>query len=321
VMSSYGMTMNVLQGGGTDHMGKPCAILNFELSSVGGGACAVKDGLDYAAAMWNPEGDMGDVEIWEILEPLLYLGRRIKPNTAGPGKYRGGSGFESLRMVWKTNDLLLQNAGDGHAFHSQGLFGGYPAAPGYRHNIQGTDILERARAGKPYPVREYDPDDSELSANVKGTHQMDKRTLIYPYRFRQGDLYLSCMRGGGGLGDPIERDFRLVERDVNLGFLLPRYAERLYGVKLRKKKDGTFSVNKKGTEALRKDMRKRRAESSIPVSEYIKNERERILEGKFPPYIREMYNQAMSLSGPWAKRYRGFWDLPEDFTFPEGEGS
>ena len=66
---------------------------------MGGGASAVKDGLDYAAAMWNPEGDMADVEIWEILEPLLYLGRRIKPNTAGPGKYRGGSGFESLRPV------------------------------------------------------------------------------------------------------------------------------------------------------------------------------------------------------------------------------
>ena len=35
----------------------------------------VADGLDYAAAMWNPEGDMGDCEVWEIIEPFLYLGR------------------------------------------------------------------------------------------------------------------------------------------------------------------------------------------------------------------------------------------------------
>ena len=33
----------------------------------------VLDGLDYAAAMWNPEGDMGDMEMWELIEPFLYL--------------------------------------------------------------------------------------------------------------------------------------------------------------------------------------------------------------------------------------------------------
>ncbi len=318
VMSSYGMTMNVLQGGGTDHTGKPCAILNFELSSVGGGASAVKDGLDFAAAMWNPEGDMGDVEIWEILEPLLYLGRRVKPNTAGPGKFRGGSGFESLRLVWKTNDLLLQNAGDGHAFQSQGLFGGYPAASGYRHNIHDTDILERARAGRPYPVREYDPGKSELSANVDGTRKRDKQTLTYPYQFRQGDLYLSCLRGGGGLGDPLERDPALVERDVRLGFLLPKYARKTYGVKLRRRKDGTYSVNKKGTEALREAVRRERGERSVPVREYLEKERERITEGRFAEHVLEMYSQAMTLNPAWAKSYREFWNLPDDFTFPRG---
>lgn len=31
---------------------------------------------------------MGDVEAWELIEPLLYLGRSIRPNTGGPGKFR-----------------------------------------------------------------------------------------------------------------------------------------------------------------------------------------------------------------------------------------
>lgn len=316
VMASYGMTMNAMQGGGTDHLGKPCSILNFEISTVGGGACAVKDGLDYAAAMWNPEGDMADVEIWEILEPLIYLGRRVKPNTAGPGKYRGGSGFESLRMVWKTNDLVMQNAGEGLTFSSPGLFGGYPAAAGYRHNVHETDLIERARAGKPYPVRECDPESSELSALVEGRHLFDKRTMTYPYPFHQGDLYLSWLRGGGGLGDPLERDPQLVAKDVNQGFLLPNYAPKIYGVKLQQSPDdGSYSVDYEGTEALRKAARKRRAGRSIPTRTYLEKERQRVHEGRFIKPIRECYNSCMTLSPKWAKYYRKFWELPPDFTF------
>ena len=26
---------------------------------------------------------MGDIEMWELVKPMLYLGRRIKPNTGG----------------------------------------------------------------------------------------------------------------------------------------------------------------------------------------------------------------------------------------------
>ena len=321
VMASYGMTMNGMQGGGTDHLGKPCSILNFEISTVGGGACAVKDGLDYAAAMWNPEGDMADVEIWEILEPLIYLGRRIKPNTAGPGKYRGGSGFESLRMVWKTNDLEMQNAGEGLTFSAPGLFGGYPAAAGYRHNVHETDLLKQARANKPYPVREYDPEHSELSALTEGRHLFDKKTTTFPYPFRQGDLYLSWLRGGGGLGDPLERDPQQVAKDVNQDFLLPRYAHKIYGVKLLKNDDGSYSVDDEGTVALRKEIRKQRADRSIPVRTYIKGERQRIQEGNFIEPIRKSYNSCMALCSKWAKYYREFWDLPSDFTFSLGDES
>jgi len=319
VMASYGMTMNAMQGGGTDHMGKPCSILNFEISTVGGGACAVKDGLDYAAAMWNPEGDMADVEIWEILEPLIYLGRRVKPNTAGPGKYRGGSGFESLRMVWKTDDLVMQNAAPGRVFSSPGLFGGYPAATGYRHNVHETDVIERARAGKPYPVCEHDPEKSEMSPLVDGKHDFDKRTLTYPHPFRQGDLYLSWLQGGGGLGDPLERDPDRVAEDVNHGFMLPHYAPKIYGVELRRDGDGTYSADEEGTKKTREAIRKKRAERSVPVREYIETERSRVQRSKFIKPVRDCYNSCMTLSPQWAKRYREFWNLPPDFMFASGD--
>ncbi|MBP7656539.1 MAG: hydantoinase B/oxoprolinase family protein, partial [Pseudoxanthomonas sp.] len=76
-------TSNWLQGGGINQDGEIHAVNSFEASSCGTGACAVKDGLNHAAAIWNPEGDMGDVEIWEMAEPLLYLGRNVKANSGG----------------------------------------------------------------------------------------------------------------------------------------------------------------------------------------------------------------------------------------------
>ena len=102
----------------------------------------ILDGLDYAAAMWNPEGDMGDMEMWELIEPFLYLGQRVKPNTAGPGRHRGGSGYEALRLAWKTPFYEMQNIGNGRMFIQTGLWGGYPAATGYRHNIRDTNFFD-----------------------------------------------------------------------------------------------------------------------------------------------------------------------------------
>jgi hypothetical protein len=45
-----------------NHYGQPGAWTNFEMSSCGTSARYLMDGEDTCAAMWNPEGDMGDVE-------------------------------------------------------------------------------------------------------------------------------------------------------------------------------------------------------------------------------------------------------------------
>src|ERR671915_393393 len=163
VLAPYGLTANAFQGGGIDQYGKQSATTNFGLSCVGGGAKMVLDGLDYAAAMWNPEGDMGDMEMWELIEPFLYLSQRVKPSTAGPGRHRGGSGYEALRLAWKTPFYEMQNIANGRMFIQAGLWGGYPAATGYRHNVKGADLLERAARGEPYPFHEPDPADSALA--------------------------------------------------------------------------------------------------------------------------------------------------------------
>ena len=85
IVSTYTVPGNVAQGGGLDQYGQISGFMNFEIGAQGQGAKYVLDGLDYGAAVFNPEGDMGDIEMWELVKPMIYLGRRIKPNTGGCG--------------------------------------------------------------------------------------------------------------------------------------------------------------------------------------------------------------------------------------------
>jgi N-methylhydantoinase B/acetone carboxylase alpha subunit len=317
VLSSYAMTMNAMQGGGKDQYGNDTGLLSFEISCVGGGARGVCDGLDYGAAMWNPEGDMGDMEVWELIMPVLYLGRGVKPNTAGMGKYRGGSGFQSLYAIWKTDDLVMQNAGDGAAFPSPGIFGGYPSAGGYRHNVLNADLLERFRKKEPYPTREDDPADSEISKLCGGDHLFDQRTMNYPYRMNHGDIYYSWYRGGGGLGDPIERDPLLIEKDLDGNYVLPRYAEKVYGAVISGDETG-WHVDREATDERRSEIRAERGRRAVPTREMLAAERKKVVDGDIKLMIKMMYNDAFELSTGWAKWFKEFWDLPDDFRFEVG---
>jgi N-methylhydantoinase B len=306
VLAPYALTANAFQGGGIDQYGRQSATTNFGLSCVGGGAKMILDGLDYAAAMWNPEGDMGDMEMWELIEPFLYLSQRVKPNTAGPGRHRGGSGYECLRLAWKTPFYEMQNIGNGRCFIQAGLWGGYPAATGYRHNVRNTNLLERASRQEPFPLHEPDPADSALAREITGDHQFDIETTTLPEVMREGDLYLCMFRGGAGTGDPLERPFESVMEDIEGEYLLERYATSVYGV---------VPGDEAATEARRAEARAERGRTAVPVREWMAAERERILERDMIEPVQRMYAESMRLSARWAREFREFWDLPDDFEF------
>jgi N-methylhydantoinase B/acetone carboxylase alpha subunit len=317
VLAPYAMSANTFQGGGIDHHGQQAAITNFSISCVGGGARMFTDGLDYAAAMWNPQGDMGDCEVWEINEPFLYLGASVKPSTAGPGRFRGGSGWESLRLCWGTEFFETQNIGNSKITMQSGLWGGYPGATGYRHNVRATNMFELAGGLLPYPVRDGNPEESEIEALVDGDSEFDQRTLTMPNPMRDGDLYLSPMRGGSGIGDPLEREPAAVAADVAGGYLIPRLAESVYGVVLAA--DG--SADLAATERRRAEVRRERELEARPFLRWFEAERERIVahaeQGgeRFHPAVQRMYAESMRLSPAWADEYRDFWHLDPDFVY------
>ena len=321
VIAGYPMTDNVCQGGGTDQYGMEKSWIVFEMSSCGTSARYVLDGEDACAALWNPEGDMGDVEGWELLVPMLYLGRRLRPSSAGMGKQRGGLGFESTLMLYGVPHQLVYTLGEGFVHAGCGLFGGYPAPTNFRNCVRNTDMPKRIAAREPYPIRERDTEASELTGNVTGEPRRDKYANSLPESYQEYDIYSSFLTGGHGLGDVIERDPALVIADLNGDLLLPRFAAMAHGVIAEQDDDGRWVLDAAATEQRRRDIRQARLDRSIPVAEWIETQRARVQRMDFIPPVREMYEQSIALSDQWAESFRRFWELPNDWRPAPGPGT
>ena len=314
VLGAYSCAGNAYQGGGIDQYGNSSAITHFELAAQGMGAKYVLDGSDHAAAMFNPEGDMGDVEMWELISPIVYLSRRRKASSPGPGRHRGGSSHEAVFLHHKTPFWSVQNMGCGRTFNSPGLFGGYPGGLAYIHNVRGADLLERARNGEAYPLSDGSFDEPALMG-IGGEHEYGQDAFTTETPIGSGDLYQTLMRGGSGLGDPLLRRPEEVAEDVRDDHLLPRFADSVYGVVLGEGGEPDASA----TQARREELRRARLDRAVPAREWWGRERERILAGEISHPLRVMYAESMKLSPRWAAEYRGFWDLPEDFEFGDAE--
>jgi hypothetical protein len=78
-----------------------------------------------------------------------------------------------------------------------------------------------------------------------------------------GSLLVDYVAGGGGFGDPIDRDPQAVLRDFGRGWVSREIAERVYGVILQKEgKD----VDAPATDARRRDILEARRQNAAPVS-------------------------------------------------------
>lgn len=322
VNSGNANTSNWLQGGGINQDGEIHAVNSFEASSCGTGAMAIKDGTNHGAAIWNPEGDMGDIEIWEMAEPLLYMGRNVKNNSAGYGKYRGGCGFETLRMVWKAQDWTMFFMGNGFMNSDWGLMGGYPSASGYRFEAHDTGIKERIAKEMPLPLGgDGNPNDLGYESNIDKNAfvKRDKQCMTTEHCFENYDLYLNYLRGGPGFGDPIERECALIADDLNNGFVLPEYAQKVYGAVISQDKNGLWSVDEKKTSKRREEIKKERISRSQPTKDWMKGEREKIIAKDTSLQVKHMFATSFGLSEKFLDNFKTFWDLPKDWQLLESE--
>lgn len=312
INAGNGHTSNWLQGGGIDQYGQLSALNSFETAASGVGASAVKDGISHSAALWNPEGDMGDMEIWETLEPLIYLGREILPGSGGAGKYRGGNGWQSLRLGWGAKEWTMFAAGAGAVATDCGLMGGYPASAGYRFSAYDTDLKERIEKKLPLPLgADIDPDNPTYEDNMKaGTINRDRQAVTTQEEFGDYDVIMNYLRGGPGFGDPLDRDPKDVETDLNEKYILHRYAEKVYGCVFTKEK-GEYVIDLAGTKKKRQKIRAERLSRSIPTKDWMKEEKKKIVAKDASKQVRLMYAESFALSKQFTDQFTSFWGLNE----------
>jgi N-methylhydantoinase B len=161
------------------------------------GANCRQDG--HISSIFPANGANVPCEIFESDSPLLVEKREIICDSGGAGKYRGGL---SRQIIFKVPDgeygplppVTIGIQGGRFRYSAQGLFGGMPGSK--------SGFL--------------------INGEVKDPGGIN---FAYP-----GDTITFFNPGGGGYGDPRERDPELVRQDVLSGYVSPEKAKEYYGV-------------------------------------------------------------------------------------------
>lgn len=224
---------------GVNQYGRYCAFINMAHGALdGNGARINKDGVESGGSYMS----CPNVEWMELHYPLLYLFRRHATDSAGAGKFRGGSGVESAHMLHDAPEGKLRGVAYGVAGlrnSGHGMFGGYPGAPSIMLLMEKTRANELIGMNRP-PVNVW---------------ELGGQPIFLPYcnfELKENDVVYMRVASGGGYGDPLERDPQLVQKDVNNGVVSDEAARDIYGVAF----DGAGGkVDFAATQELRKKIR------------------------------------------------------------------
>lgn len=163
----------------------------------GYGGSATSDGLTNGTLPSSLAGFMS-VEMSEHRYPIRFEYFGIREDSSGAGEHRGGCG--TRYGITALSDCLVSVLGDRVDHAPFGIAGGLPAA---------SNKVELILDGKPWipPMR----------------------SKAEKVRLTVGDSVHLASPGGGGFGDPGDRDIRSVERDVNRGLISIETAKAVYG--------------------------------------------------------------------------------------------
>jgi len=180
---------------GKRHDGKK--FYNVLIRGGGMGASELLDG--HHCVIFPANGANTPCEIFESETPLIMEKRELLCDSGGAGKSRGGLGREVVFRVpddeyAPSSPTAIGIQGGRFKYAAQGLFGG------------------RAGSKSKFLINDIPQDPAALNfANP-------------------GDVIIFHNPGGGGYGDPLERDPELVESDVINGYVSLKKAQEDYGV-------------------------------------------------------------------------------------------
>lgn len=214
-----GIPVQILQGPGRG--GEFAVALSTDGLAGGGGGNAWRDGADLCGWPASTGVMICNIESFEQHQPLQYLYRREVADTGGPGRFRGGICGEAAVILHDTQGPLdVCVAAFGMAFPiGAGVNGALPAKSLRYVHAKDTNLRARFANGE-IPV-----DVGDVSGNIEYPPPKDVGRVV-----GFDDIYHMTWAGGGGYGDPLERDPRLVLSDVIEGFVTRERAKIDYGV-------------------------------------------------------------------------------------------
>jgi N-methylhydantoinase B len=197
-----------------------------------GAYCGAVHGQDGWGAMNVSFGNLirATGEINESIFPVRHLSRDYATDSGGPGKWRGCPGTLYIKELCAPAQIYTYVVG--MKYPMPGIAGGKPGAP------------------------------NELKLRCGSPHEHVVETTAFYVDHEPGERYEYRYGGGGGWGDPLEREPQKVLDDVLDEYVSVEGARRDYGVVLTGSLDDlTLAIDWQGTEALR---RERHAQPSGP---------------------------------------------------------
>ena len=207
----------------------------FIVQSIEGGGWGgrpFEDGESATVSVCQGDVRNGSIEGIELKCPVLVESRALRRDSCGAGRYRGGLGL----------DMKVRNL------------------------VEGKWNFERTRRSKCPPWGIAGGTAGEPGGNLlklpgeKAFKWITGANIPVPLN----SLAIVRTGGGGGWGDPLERDAALVAADAAEGLISRRAAHELYGVVLR----GSMSLDESATQRLRGQLRsKRKARPAKPAKQ------------------------------------------------------
>ena len=223
---------NVAQLTGVDNVtGEQWGLMEFN-NTVGSGACHGADGWPLYESVGCAGGlKIQAIEEMELLYPLLVEQMEIETDSMGFGEWNGGPG---VRLVARPTrgDMECITFGDGYNNPPHGVLGGTAAIGGGMY-IEAPDGSRRF-----------------LSSTAHVAVSADEKMV-------------GVASGGGGYGNPLDRDIELVRTEVRDGFISREAARDEYGVVVSDDVDPQIDVA--ATDALRAEHARRERPMVTPT--------------------------------------------------------
>ena len=168
----------------------------------GSGALYQSDGYDHIGMIDASGGVLDqDYEMFEQQTPHKLIRHEYLTDSAGAGKWRGGLGVIT-EIELGSDDTTMVIFGDGDVKPPYGLFGGKES------------VLNRIAITYP-DGKQVVPMSKDMIEGIPA-----------------GTVYHQIASGGGGYGNPEEREREKVLRDVRNGVVSRKQAEEIYNIKL-----------------------------------------------------------------------------------------